>query len=828
MSVKLDWQQDLEDEGWPRRHDYGPPNKGPRLGRYALIAAVVLLAAGAAVLWMLNQRGLKAVEADVQETVTYIHWTLQQDDPELTINTLDGISPRWVEQARAEWPRLAAAAQNVPPPSVEDVTMNGDIAETTVRWTDAASGLTYLARRWFRLDGAQWLWTQPRATDSDDLQTEQLAHVTLSFHPDDGEIALTILPQLDDMIAGRCQQLGVSDQSCHFYIRWDVADSNGQPLLWQDMPLPPLAATTGDEMDAPIFLVNGRQADWQSAELRRRLQEYYPGRAFVAQSTVEMLRPDGVRGLPASLLGDPFHPLILPSPALEGIDDNGQPHPRWLAHADRLLTDLVMRKAAGYTLGSARYVNGTWALHQALLAIATGLPAANQLVTTDNEAPPGALPVEMPDLAGLGAALQSNPDEVALSQLAGLVHYLQAGWSTQQLDRLPQRLGIAASLDLLLQELLADDEESFTAGWREQELAQPDSPLAGLVDTLADLTRQEAAAWQIGRPMALELYSPEGRSWRVRHQQENEIFGVLRYDDGQWEVTVNDIGSTGQTVWVDLSESDGVLSERDLRFFTKDPTLGWLRAAPVQSYWGNSRSISSDLVSWSYYEIDETAVQAVAPQLEEAYRRVTENLGLPAPPISVTVAADTMVTWDPDQWVGAVDAPSPRKYISLKPDDDEADALRREVITRMIIHAWQQKVLQLNAANLPDNDRTWNTLVSAVIAEFEAFDIPTDTLLSQTELVVTRVLEQGRLPEISELVAQPVAPNSDIRAQSQTLLAMYIFERHGFQWLDSAMNDGLAATLDLIMQQAGWTLDDLEADWREWLAERQTLRVSRP
>ena len=140
MSVELDWQQDLEDEGWPRRHDYGPPSKGPRLGRYVLIAVVVLLAAGAAVLWVMNQRGLKAVKADIQEAVTYIHWTLQQDDPELFINTLDGVSPRWVGQGRTEWQRLSDAARDVPDPTVETVSMNGNIAETTVRWTDATTG----------------------------------------------------------------------------------------------------------------------------------------------------------------------------------------------------------------------------------------------------------------------------------------------------------------------------------------------------------------------------------------------------------------------------------------------------------------------------------------------------------------------------------------------------------------------------------------------------------------------------------------------------------------------------------------------------------------
>ena len=819
MSVELDWQQDLEDEGWPRRHDTGPPNKGPRRGRYALIAVVLLLAAGAAVLWMLNQRGLKAVKADVQEAVTYIHWTLQQDNPELTINTLDSISPRWVGQMRSEWPRLAAAALSAPPPSVEGVEMSGDIAEATVRWVDATSGLSYLTRRWYRLAGAQWLWTQQRAKDRDALQSEQLAHVTLSFHPDDKGLVATILPQLDEMIAGHCQQFGVSEQSCHFYIQWDTSDANGQPLLWQDMPLPPLAATTGDEMDAPIYLVNGRQADWQSAELRRRLQEYYPDRSFGAQSTVELLRPDALHDLPASLLGDPNDPLIVLSPALEGVDDSKNPHPRWLAFVDRQLTDLVMRKAEGYILGSADYVNAAWALHQALLTSFTGLPTTDQFATADNEAPPGAPPVEMPDLSGLGAALQNNPDDVALRQLAGLVSFLEKGWSGQQLASLPKRLGVAASLDLLLQEMLATDLESFTTSWREQEQAKPDSPLTGLVNTLVDLVKQEAAAWQAGRPMALELYTQEGRSWRLRNGPNDAFFGRPNYND-QMRVEVNDIGSVGKYVWVALTESDNLLTEHDLRFYFKDPTLGWLRHSPVESFWGNSRSVSSELTHWSYYEIDEAAVQAVVPLLENAYRKVVTDYSLPALPISVTIAADTMVMWDTDQWITDIEAPSPHSYVLLRTDDDATEALRRDVLTRLLVHIWQQKTDQLAAANMPTNGFAWQGLVSALFVEFEAFDIPTATILTNNEPAVLQAFRLGRLPEISVLIAEATPPSDSIEDRSRVLLGMYIFQQHGFQWLDSVINDGLATTLDRVMQEQGWTLDDLEADWREFLSER--------
>lgn len=819
MSVELDWQQDLEDESWPRRHDYGPPNKGRRLGRYALIAVVILLAAGAAVLWIMNQRGLKAVKADVQEAVTYIHWTLQQNDPELYVNNFDSTSPRWVEMARAEWQRVSAAAVDMPPPSVESVSMNGNVAETTVRWTDA-SGSSYLARRWFRLTGDQWLWTQPPAQDPDDLQTEHLDHVTIAFHPDDLEIAQAILPQLDDMIANRCQQFAVSDESCHFYIQWDVTDADGQPLVWRDMPLPPLASTTGDEMDAPIYLVNGRQADWQSAELRRLLQQLYPGRSFVAQSTVSMMRPAGVRDLPASLLGDPFNPLVLPTPSLEGVDDRKQPHPRWVTYVDRLLTDLVLRKAERFTLGSADYVNATWALHQALLAIATGLPSTDQLVSSDNAAPASALPVEMPDLSGLGAALQGNPDPVALQQLAGLVRFLQDQWSAEQLTSLLQSMGTAANLDLLLQEILATDSQGFTAAWRQEEFVQPGSPLADLVDTLKELSRIEAAAAQAGRPMAMELYSSKGRTWRAQHPQKNALFGSLYYGE-HYKVEVDETGSIGQYVWAKLTESDGELAARDLRFYVKDPAEGWRRDGPVETFWGNDRTISSDLVRWTYYAIDEAAVQAVMPLLEDAYRQVTEDFSLPADPIGVAIEADTMGTWDFDRWLANIDAPSPRSYVMLSPDDDEADALRRDVIARMIIKVWQRKALRLNATtDLPDIGQAQNILVSATLAELETFDIPTDLLLSGTDQVVTRILEQGRLPEISELVAQPQPPTDDIQSQSQTFLAMYVFQRHGFEWLDGALRDGLATTLDLIMQQEGWTLAELESDWRAYLVER--------
>ena len=137
------------------------------------------------------------------------------------------------------------------------------------------------------------------------------------------------------------------------------------------------------------------------------------------------------------------------------------------------------------------------------------------------------MPVEMPDLSGLGAALQSNPDDIAVQQLAGLTQFLQDGWSAEELAALPQPMGTAANLDLLLEESLGVDSESFTAAWRQQELAQPGSPLAGLVDSLKELARQEAAAAQTGRPMAMELYTSKGRTWRGTASTGQRVLRIL-------------------------------------------------------------------------------------------------------------------------------------------------------------------------------------------------------------------------------------------------------------------------------------------------------------
>lgn len=821
MSVQLDWQQDLEEEGWPKRQDYGPPTpRGRRLSRYVLIGAIVVLAAGAAVVWLLNQRGQRAIQTDLQEAVDYVHWTLQQDDPNLFVNALDNTSARWIEMGRSEWPRLAAAALEAPPPSVETLSMNGNLARAVVRWTDATTGRSYLARRWYRLDGANWRWTQPRPPGDADLEREQSAHVTLSFRRDDGEFVPAVLPVLDALVAQRCQEFHLADERCHFYLQWEETDADGLPLLWQDIPLPPLASSSGDEMDAPVYLANGRQADWQSTELRRRLQQFYQGRVYVAQSSLTPMRPADAHQLPDSLLGDPNRPLILPTPALEGIDDSGQPHPRWLAFVDRALTDLVLRKVEGYILGSANYVNATWALHQALLATAAGLPVEGQLPGGGWIAPPNGAPLEIPDLSSLGAALQRDPDPQALQQLASLVQVMQEGWQAGELALLPQDMGSAVSLDALLADTLATSSQELNAAWLRQEMERPDSPLSTLIGELVELARQEAsiANTDQGRiDRALELYTEEGRNWRLEHPFSNAFFGTVGYGD-QWQARVEAIGVIGNAVWVDLIESDGTVQARDLRFFVQDPERGWLRDRPARAFWGNPRQQSSELSTWDYFEIDQQAVEAVLPLFDAAWRQVTTDFGLETTPLSVTVAADVEALVGDGVSSNQLLTPSPRNYVLVDGNDDPAEALRRELFMRMLLTVWQRKLDGLNTEQSGNQVRPPVALFGALYAEYDALNLPTSVWQISTNSAVLQELANGQLPSLPEIVAQPAGPSDPYR-ESQILLAMYIFQRHGFRWLDPALEQGLAETLNQILQEQGWTMDELEADWRAYLAD---------
>jgi hypothetical protein len=421
----------------------------------------------------------------------------------------------------------------------------------------------------------------------------------------------------------------------------------------------------------------------------------------------------------------------------------------------------------------------------------------------------------MPDLSGLGAALQAQPDEVALRQLDGLVRFLEANWSAGELARLPEAMGTAANLDLLLEAVLGRSAESFHQAWRQQQLAEAGSPLATLVETLAELARAETAAWRRGRRAALGGYTQAGRIWRVEMPPDDALFGEPLPGEG-WQISVEDTGAAGPVVWVELAADDGEQSVRDLRFYRKDAERGWLRDAPAAEFWGASRSQSGELIEWDYFAADEATVTALAPALEAAYRQAAGDFGLVAEPVTVAVAADTSIPWDISQPARTIVAASPRAYIQFAPGDDAVEALRREALARLLLELWRRKSNELPR----EADRAWEVLVSALVAQFELLDLPVSGLLGDDyESLVMGALAADRLPALQEIVAQYEQGSGLIGRNPMP--AIYLFERHGFGWLDPALKNGLRPTLEDLLAERGWSWDDLDADWRAFLGSRQ-------
>lgn len=483
MSIRLDWQQDLEDGGWPERPD-GPPDRRGTKRRWGLIVLALLgLAALAAVGWQ-STRGKRAAQADLQEALDYAQWALQQQDPALFKQTLDASVPGWPEAVLDDWSELAAAARGAPAPQVESVLLDGTVMAATVRWHDQATGRAFMAWRWFRFtadtgasSGQQdWRWTRPVASNLGAEQVERRAHVTLIHHERDAQVAADVAGQLDALTGRLCERYRVAEAACHFHLRWDLIDPSGRALSWRDLALPPLAEVVSEEINGPIFIQGATVEDWHSSRLRQRLQRFFPGRGFVASSRLAVLRPTGTPRLPDALLGEEKQPIVLPTPWLMGVDDQGRPHPKWSSHAERLLADAVIRRAQGFVLGSSDYVNISWALHQAILAMETGQPITRRLAAPGAAPPVGEGRSAWSELSSLGAALQSGPTPAALAQLDALTQFLQSSWAPDQVAALPAALGSTPFVDRALNQALGVNGEQFLRGWQAGQARRPALP----------------------------------------------------------------------------------------------------------------------------------------------------------------------------------------------------------------------------------------------------------------------------------------------------------------------------------------------------------------
>lgn len=821
MSVKLEWQQDLEEEGWPQQPDKQQPNGGRSRLRWAVLLVLTLVAAGALVVWRLSERGTAAAKADVQEAVTFAHWAMQRNDPELLRRSLDPIAPLWQEHILQDWDAWFAAAQGAPEPVVESVILHGDIAEAAVRWTDNSNmgeARSYLARRWYRRVGDEWRWTQPQRDPPDQQRSQQAAHLTLAYYAADEDIAAAALPALDQFIGEQCQRYGVDAAQCDFHLRWDVLGADDAPLTRSDLPLPALAALASRAYGETVHMAGLRAGEWHSQALRERLLQFFPGRSFINRARLEILRPAGATALPDSRPGAAEQPILLPSPRLHGIDDDGQPHPAWQAHARRVLADAALRQATGYVLGSARYVDAAWALHQALLALEHGAALPAPLAAGDAAAETAAH-VALPDLASLGAALQAQPDELALAQLDGLARYLQSQWDQAALDRLPAAMGRHGSLDSLLQDALGSDAASFLDGWREAQLAQAGSPLAALMEELQAHMRSEAMAHQTGDWDALlRLYTPEGRAWlNTRHN--GPLFEPISYDPG-WQIAVRAVGAIDDAVWIELEERNSEHAQVDLRFYRWRADEGWRRDAPDARFWGQEQSLSTGLARWIYHELDETAVAELAPRVDGYMQQVAADLALPLTPITITVAADTASNWALMEDSSAIVVASPRNYPLDDSGGSAIEALRQQIVLIMLYQQIQRKLR--DAA--PDGPQSVEAQAVGILRyEMDRMEIEGHALWQEIDQAVRETLASGPPPALDALLTPSQEGSSGLVASYILQMALYVLHEHGPQWIEPLLRQELRPVLEATAVDKGWDWEELEADWQRYLNEQWAL-----
>ena len=732
-------------------------------------------------------------------------------------------SAAWVDLIKLDWPRLLTTFQGAPAPQAEQVRLlNSDLVEATVRWEDGGSGKSYESRRWYRLEGNQWQWTQPRPASGPANGREDLPNLTLTFHRDDGDIVGPIMAELDALASSRCQEFGVPADACHFYLRWERLDQHGQPFRWQDAPLPTLAAGVADELDGPIYLANLRRSDWRSPALRARLQRFYPGRGSVAQNQLSVVRPVDSVSLPDALTGEAADPLLMPTPWLAGIDDSGMPHPRWMAYADRALTDLVLRKARGYSLGSARSINAVWALHQALLASATGLPEVDALAAQPGAAPPSTVHVGVPDLSGLGAILQTDPDATALAQLAGLVGYLETNWSAAELASLASAMAQTSNPDRLLAASLGVGADVFLDGWRAAERQRAGSPLAELVEQLEEHARTEARLAQtIDQQAVLRLYTDSGRAWLESHSPDSGLFAQPQFGNN-WSVSIGEIGGLGDTVWAVVDASDGINKQRDIRFYRWNQELGWLRERPLARFWGANRTLESGLITWLYPEIDDEVVQAAALLLDASTRATQQAFGLPVEPVRITLVADTRASFAGTDRQGNLLAASPQSYVAPV-DADALEAFRRDIATRIVQQQSQRLFESLSVETLP-LDQQWQIGLAAtgmILAQFEALGLDDSNIGAVVRQAALDALSDGSLPPAQEIAAASARDDGDGEANYHNLaLTAYLYLNHGMERMATVIDSGLEEGLKQVMAEKGWTWGDLDADWRAYLASQ--------
>jgi len=136
-------------------------------------------------------------------------------------------------------------------------------------------------------------------------------------------------------------------------------------------------------------------------------------------------------------------------------------------------------------------------------------------------------------------------------------------------------------------------------------------------------------------------------------------------------------------VQLSFTDPDLPLPSREVRFY-RDAPGGWLRTAPVASFWGAAEEWQGSHFIFRYRERDRNAVLLAAPQVESVYLHLRRSLGLPLLPTPQTVVVqpdDRPLAFDLPS--GELRQPSPH-LLNLPITVSHEDALFRSLIFYLI------------------------------------------------------------------------------------------------------------------------------------------------
>ncbi|MBI3959489.1 MAG: hypothetical protein HY328_11840 [Chloroflexi bacterium] len=148
---------------------------------------------------------------------------------------------------------------------------------------------------------------------------------------------------------------------------------------------------------------------------------------------------------------------------------------------------------------------------------------------------------------------------------------------------------------------------------------------------------------------------------------------------------------------VRVADADSGLSYRETRFFQRT-VHGWQPVDPIDDFWGSAQQQTSDFFIFHFRQRDGATIAAVAPQLDEHYRRVRRWLGLVSPPtegkIAVRVVGPQGLAEFRTGRVRTLTVASPSLQ-SLPADLSEADALLHALLSSLIDEAVTAALLRL-------------------------------------------------------------------------------------------------------------------------------------